>query len=197
LIFRDDFREFALKRYAFRSDGQANPAISTLIDFEVALDNAQNGGTAIEPPSGLEVTQGPVAGHVIPRVAKTVRMVKVGADLGEVIYALTEKRSLDTVLSKPGFLALRRNLRNEIEVAKLNASASALLSLCDGVRTVDEIAATTSAVPEATPADNHRSVSAILEGLCREGFVEIDNGKRARGSQQSPPYESVSSTVEV
>jgi len=56
-------------------------------------------------------------------------------------------------------------------VLELNETAQAIVSLCDGVRTVGEIAAALAAEYEASAADVHPDVAECLANLQRRNFV--------------------------
>ncbi len=142
LAFRHDFLAFVASRY---EDGQCGPdglAVETLLEYEQQLDQfAESQDEVLEPwpamASGAFITDA----NALPRLASGVALFHLSADYQSIIDRLKNKRSPKDVSRRPVVVAGREGLRAGAEVVQLSALAAALLQLCDGVRTVREIAA--------------------------------------------------------
>jgi hypothetical protein len=117
-------------------------AVTTLLEYETQFERPYQRGTA--PPASPPTPEGapPVADlEAVPRVATGVTLLHLSADYEGVIDCLRSNRPLGDVPRRPVVVADRQLPRGGVEMLQLSALSAALIQLCDGVRTVREIAA--------------------------------------------------------
>jgi radical SAM superfamily enzyme YgiQ (UPF0313 family) len=139
--FRGDFLEFVASEYPAGEDAESL-AVTTLLEYETQFERPYQRGTA--PPASPPTPEGapPVADlEAVPRVATGVTLLHLSADYEGVIDCLRSNRPLGDVPRRPVVVADRQLPRGGVEMLQLSALSAALIQLCDGVRTVREIAA--------------------------------------------------------
>ena len=138
IAFRKDFLEFIGTSYVKDDDADAL-AVAILLEYQIALDRFEErneGSTAPSTASGK-----PLADiRTVPRLAPGVALLHLSADYQSIIEHLKSRKSPRDVPRRPVVVARRPSMDNSAEVLQLSPLSSALLELCNGERTVAEIA---------------------------------------------------------
>jgi hypothetical protein len=139
--FRGDFLEFVASEYQAGDDMELL-AVATLLEHETQLERLHRRGTAPPPacPPASEDASPAADLEAVPRVAPDVVLAHLGADYERVIDCLRSNRSLKDVPRHPAVVADRQLPDGRVEVIQLSPLSAALIEVCDGVRTVREIA---------------------------------------------------------
>jgi radical SAM superfamily enzyme YgiQ (UPF0313 family) len=140
--FRGDFLEFVASEYRAEDDVELL-AVTTLLEYETQLERMHPRGTALPPacPPAPDDASPAADLEAVPRVAPGVVLLHLSADYKRVIDCLRSNRSLRDVPRRPVVVADRQLPGGGVEMLQLSALSAALIQLCDGVRTVREIAA--------------------------------------------------------
>jgi radical SAM superfamily enzyme YgiQ (UPF0313 family) len=133
--FRRDFLNFV--RNACLDASPKTLAIAAFLEYEDALDRAREGGAAARSTRHSTETADLEA---VPRRAPEVAVVALDVDYKAIVDCLREKRSPKDVPRRHVVLADRQKGEECAEIIQLTPLAAALLRLCDGMRTVKEIA---------------------------------------------------------
>jgi radical SAM superfamily enzyme YgiQ (UPF0313 family) len=139
--FRSDFLEFVALEYLAEDDVEML-AVTTLLEYETQFERLHQCGTALPaacPPAPGDVSPAPDL-EAVPRVAPGVVLLHLSADYECVIDCLRSNRSLRDVPRHPVVVADRQLPDGRVEVLQLSPLSAALIELCDGVRTVRDIA---------------------------------------------------------
>src|ERR1700690_1197951 len=156
--FRRDFLQFVSSHCVATMDG-ARPAMLALVAYEASLDLA-DGAVAPQPVSGA------------PRLTEGLHLAELDSDYKEIIRRLREKESLDGVPALRAVVALRKSPEKRLEVVQLSDLAGQILRLCDGRRTVAEIADLLSRRGEDTAGVPPEKACLFgLELLRQEGLI--------------------------
>jgi radical SAM superfamily enzyme YgiQ (UPF0313 family) len=134
--FRCDFLEFVGSRY-IPAESKAPVAITALLDCELAV-RQENPDTYDHADDHREE---PISPQSCPRLRHGVSLMPLNVDYQEMLRRLREKRSLNDVPSSTAMLLIRKNAARQAELIELSPLSAELLALCDGDRTVSEIAA--------------------------------------------------------
>ena len=141
--FRSDFLEFVASEYQAVDDVELL-AVTTLLEYETQLTRPHRRGGTAPPPASPPVPEdaSPAADlEAVPRVASGVVLVHISVDYESVIDCLRSRRSLRDVPRRPVVVADRQLPGGRVEVLQLSSLSAALIEVCDGVRTVRDIAA--------------------------------------------------------
>jgi hypothetical protein len=166
--FREDLLEFVAAEYLC-AEGPAQHAIGALWEYESKLGRTQ-----------LEERDAPAAGGALPRVGPGVRVIELSADCCEAIDCLKSGRSPEGIARQPVIVADRQLAAGGVQLLRLTPLAAALMRLCDGKRTLHEIASvfpTLEAGLEALPAEP--ACRFALAELARQGLVVLPGGAPA------------------
>jgi radical SAM superfamily enzyme YgiQ (UPF0313 family) len=137
-IFSREFLAFVASHYVARSGDPEFLAVATLLDYERQIRD-EDDRPARDPETGG--TDPPVVNlHAIPCLPAGVTLIHLAADYQSIIDCLRNKQSPRDVPRRPVVLADRETPDGSIEVVQLSPLSAALLELCDGTRTVKEIA---------------------------------------------------------
>ncbi len=139
--FRSDFLEFVASEYLAEEDVELL-AVATLLEYETQFERLHQRGTALPPacPPAPEDASPAADLEAVPRVAPGVVLLHLSADYERVIDCLRSNRSLRDVPRHPVVVADRQLPGGRVEVLQLSPLSAALIELCDGVRTVRDIA---------------------------------------------------------
>jgi hypothetical protein len=101
-----------------------------------------------------------------------VALVRLGADYERLIECLRNKRSPDGVPRRPVVVADRLLPRGQVEQRQMSPLSAALLELCDGVRTVREIAGLFPSLVEGLDGlPPERACRFALHELSKQGLL--------------------------
>jgi radical SAM superfamily enzyme YgiQ (UPF0313 family) len=134
--FARGFLEFA-RGLRHRRPDWWNPAVATLVESTAALYLAE-----WMEPTQPELLNGQVSWtpSSVPRLAPGVHLARLPASYKVVLRSLKQKGGLDRIRKKPVTVATRASQANRAELLELTSLSARLLQLCDGVRTVAQIA---------------------------------------------------------
>ena len=139
--FRGDFLEFVASEYLAGDDPEAL-AVATLLEYETQVGRLNQSEAAPPPASPAPGGVSPAADlDAVPRAAPGVLLLRLSADYERVIDCLRSNRSPRDVPRHPVVVTHRQLPGERVEVLQLSPLSAALIDLCDGVRTVQEIAA--------------------------------------------------------
>jgi len=138
--FRSDFLEFVASEYLAEDDVELL-AVATVLEYETQLRRLQR-GTALAsacPPTPED--RSPAADlDAMPRVAPGVLLLHLSVDFERVIDCLRRNRSLRNVPRHSVVVADRQLPDGRVEVLQLSPLSAAFIELCNGVRTIRDIA---------------------------------------------------------
>ncbi len=109
---------------------------------------------------------------VTPTIAPKARVVRATADYGRVLRALKRKERFDSIPIEQVCLGLLKH-DDKVKVVRLNDASYELLKLCDGARTINQIAAEFSTAKTLGVSPVKASVYGLVS-LARQGFLEIN-----------------------
>jgi radical SAM superfamily enzyme YgiQ (UPF0313 family) len=174
--FGGDFLQFVRSVY-LPTHSRARNAVSALIELEAACDpaNPSDGDRSAEARPPMPDDLGGVIGFdVTPHRAKDVTVTPIHADYKRLVQCLRRKGRLDRVPSRMVTLAIRAPAGNRRDVIQLSPLSAKLLSLCDGRRTVAEIAARfSSSTAELGGVPAEAACVWGLELLRTEGLIAL------------------------
>jgi hypothetical protein len=172
--FHRDFLDFVRGRYLGRAGGPAL-ALRTLVDYEAAFERADGDGAPAsgEPPPDAD-DGGLIRADTTPRPAAGIRVTRLGADYKRIIDRLRDARALHRVRRRAVTLVTREGADQRTEILQLSPLSSELLALCDGTRTVGDIA-TAFAQGRAEIAGVPAAKACVVgvELLRRQGLVVV------------------------
>ena len=165
--FRDEFFEF-VREYAPATAGSARSLFS-ILDYEGALI-----AETPAPVSALPEDRSAADVSLVPVLAEGVSLTECTADYPRVVRCLRRKGDLRRIPKKPATIATRQHSDKRLDVVHLSALSAQILKLCNGDRTVLEIAR--DLVPEkksiaAIPAEKVRVFG--LEVLRQQGLIRL------------------------
>jgi hypothetical protein len=166
--FRDEFFEFIQNSYAPR-DARTPRILLSILDYERALIHET------PPPKGTppeEVDASDV--NLVPRIAKGVVITECAADYNRIVRCLRRKGDLRRVPRKSATIATRQHVDKRLDVIHLSPLSAQLLKLCDGERTVSEIASRLTS-PKGAIADIPKDKVCLfgLEVLRQQGLIAM------------------------
>jgi radical SAM superfamily enzyme YgiQ (UPF0313 family) len=138
-VFNRDFLEFVGSAY-IQDDDPEVIAVATLLEYEVGLEcikKSHAGRETTAPTPERELLAGFGA---VPRLAPKVALLRLAADYQCIIEHLKNRKAMSDVPRRPVVVAYRQSPDNSGHVLQLSPLSSALIGLCDGIRTVAEIA---------------------------------------------------------
>ncbi len=139
--FRRDFLEFVASAYVSEDDTETL-AVATLLEYEAGLERLGECRSAGAFSSPAAASGSPTADlKAVPRIAPEVALLHLNADYQLVIECLRSCRSARDVPRRPVVVADRQAPDGSVEVLQVSSLSAALLQLCDGAHTVEEIAA--------------------------------------------------------
>jgi hypothetical protein len=136
--FRSDFLKFVGSAYLKENDADGL-AVATLLECEIALDHLgeHSGVLAMSSVAGTK----PLANiRTVPRLAPGVAILSLRANYQSIIEHLKSRKSPRDVPLHPVAIALRPSIDRAGDVLQLSPLSSALIGLCNGERSVAEIA---------------------------------------------------------
>lgn len=135
--FRADFLHFVHSEYV-PGTSKAPVAIAALLECEVAALQVDGPGktawSSDQPEEQISLESCP---HLFPGVS----LIRLNVDYQEILNRLRHRRELNDLPQTAVTLAFRRTTGKPVELLKLTPLSVELLHLCDGSRTVAEIAA--------------------------------------------------------
>jgi radical SAM superfamily enzyme YgiQ (UPF0313 family) len=185
--FHSDFLEFVRSHYLVEK-ARATLALSVLADYEAAFDpkllEAESKPEESEPVQDFGGMIGP---SVVPVPASGIKVVTLGADYGKIVRCLRRKGRLARVPRREVTLVTRESPEKRTEVLQLSAPSAELLALCDGKRTVSEVADQFSlSKPEVDGVPAAKACVLGLELLRRQGLVVIASASGLAGAVPAP-----------
>jgi radical SAM superfamily enzyme YgiQ (UPF0313 family) len=139
-IFTTDFVKFVKRRYLPSANGQGM-ALSCLVSVIEQLHSAQNEAQAdaaepvsVQPSLKLKAT-------AVPIRQKGTILVKTTVDYADLIKRLKRRHTLNGVAFRDSFLVFRESAHHRSETVEITPLSAEILSLCNGVRSVRQIAA--------------------------------------------------------
>jgi len=140
--------------------------IKTLIDLETAVSDFDAIGNEIKPRK--------MSLHNLdskPVVANEARYLMVTANYKRLMRSLKRKERFDSIPAEQIPLGLVKD-EGEIKIVQLTPSSYELMQLCDGSRTINQIAGQFSAARQIGVSPLKASVYG-LASLARQGFIDI------------------------
>ncbi|HUK86674.1 MAG TPA: radical SAM protein, partial [Terriglobales bacterium] len=135
--FPSDFLRFLRLDYVPQTS-LAPLAIAALLEYEAALLGSAAGA---EPEPASDGWEARLAWDSRPQVSPGVRVIQLPADYQEIVRRLRQRSPLHDVPEQPVKLAIRSRGAGPAEVRQLSPISAELLGLCEGGRTLHEIAA--------------------------------------------------------
>jgi radical SAM superfamily enzyme YgiQ (UPF0313 family) len=171
--FRQEFLPFVKSHYN-PTFSKARSAISALVDFGVFsadIDQREDSGSTDQTAAGS--VESPVFNlDTVPVLAKDIFLTRLEADYNEIIECLRTKGRLDLVSEQPVTMAAKAIKDKPVEFIQLSAASAKLIHLCDGKRSIGEIADMYSAVGEDFRGiPPHKACVFGLALLSQEGLV--------------------------
>lgn len=133
--FRVDFLQFVQLHYVPLMS-RAPVAITALLDCELAA--LQENPDAYD--QAYDHSGEPISPESCPCLRPGVSLIQLNLDYQEILRRLRENRSLNDVPSSTAMFLVRKNAARQAELIELSPLSAELLRLCDGERTVREIA---------------------------------------------------------
>jgi hypothetical protein len=177
--FCDDFIVFVHDDYAPQL-ARTPRVLHSILDYERAL--------LAEIPLSAEVAaedQGVSDITLVPRLIDGVVLTECAADYQRIIRCLRRKGDLRRIPRKPATIATRQHADKRLDVVMLSPLSAQLLRLCDGARTVSDIAGQltpTSRTISAIPADKVCMFG--LEVLRQQGLIALHRDPAPSASQR-------------
>jgi hypothetical protein len=174
--FGKDFLEYLRARY-LEEVSPGSVAVSALLHFYDALVRAtrQSG----QPPGRAAISEGALHPDHTPCLAPDVDIIDVDYDIPALLGVLREMREPVDIAGKPVTLATRSRGRARLEILQVTAAAARLLRLCDGVRTIREIARLYRA------SDDWQFGSLPSDQLCLRAFSLLQRDRLVGFADQS------------
>jgi hypothetical protein len=117
-------------------------------------------------------TNGKLGPETVPQLMNGVHVMRLSADYKKIIECLRRKGRLNRVPTRPVTLVTRLTGDKRMEIVQLSRHSTELLNLCDGKRTVKQIAKGFSSLAgdfDGIPAD--KACLFGLELLCQQGLI--------------------------
>jgi hypothetical protein len=137
--FRSDFLEFVATAYLVEADAEAL-AVKTLLEYESGLENLKDHIAPSPFPSPASSCELFEDLQVVPRLAPGVALLRLSADYQSTIDCLKHRRSPKDIPRRAVTVADCLRSDGSVEVIQLSPLSAALVELCDGSRTVMDIA---------------------------------------------------------
>jgi radical SAM superfamily enzyme YgiQ (UPF0313 family) len=135
--FRADFFRFVSSQY-IPAESKAPVAIAALCECELAAlrhdGSGKNAWASNDAEERISLESYP---HLLPGVS----LIQLNVDYQEILQRLRQRRDLSDLPQSAVTLAVRRTEGKPVELLRLTPLSAELLQLCDGSRTVGEIAA--------------------------------------------------------
>ena len=154
--FAEDFLKFVRVRYLPRASSRR--PLRALLDFESAL--------RLEPEAGNRTGA--------PRLAPGVRIMRLGASYQEIVDRLRSRESLAEVPARRGVTAARVIGDRRIEVSHLSDLSAQILTLCNGVRSPNQIARGLRLSGGLAGIDTRKACLFGLATLREQGFIQMN-----------------------
>jgi hypothetical protein len=170
MAFCADFLEFIGSDYVRDDDPQAL-AVATLLEYENGLDRSvKRPDLSTEPP---DIESKPITDlRKNPRIASGVTVLHLSTDYQGIIEHLKGRKSLRDVARHPVVVAERRSPDGSANVLQLSPLSSALIELCDGRRSVAEIAELFPKLEEGLEKlPKEKACLFALNELVRQGLI--------------------------
>jgi len=142
LSFHREFLEFVRSKY-IGGHARASVALRALHDYEASFQ-AHPGET--QAPSGQDPTEDasvyrmPIGLGDTPALAKGIKVTTLDVDYRKIVQCLRRNGRLDRVPVRTVSVVTRASAPSRTEIVQLSELSSQLMALCDGKRTVSEIA---------------------------------------------------------
>jgi len=135
--FRADFLEFVASECR-ADDGTDQLAVATLLEYETQIERLRRQKQV--PPPTCQPTLDGAGPCAVPHLAPGVTLLHLGAGYQHIIDCLKSNRPFTDVPRKPAVVADRQLANDSVEVLELSPLSAALMELCDGKRTLRDIA---------------------------------------------------------
>jgi hypothetical protein len=175
--FGHDFLEYVRTRYLAELSPRSI-AIPALLKFYEVLACAARNNTrsrSVQP-----VSEGDLQPEHIPSLASDVDIVDVNYDIVALLDCLRERRPPADIAGKHCTLATRGRGQSRLEFLEVTSASARLLRLCDGLRTIQEIAR----LFQASAEWSFGSLSS--EELCLRAFALLQNDRLVGFEETSP-----------
>ena len=174
-VFRNDFIKFVAEQYVPQSCNA--DSIRAILTYSSAFDEVMVEDPAADMPDSDEIQDGKMyrvafKPETVPVLADEVRLLHVNVDFHQLMQILIEEQELGDVARRNMTLASRKLPGRWPEVLQLSPMSAAVLELCDGVNTVDEIIAKMGELPSSlagVPRDKAAFIG--FELLRHDGLV--------------------------
>jgi len=177
--FCDDFIAFTRDDYARRL-ARTPRVLHAILDYEQALL------AEIPPPTDVAPEDQHVADTaLVPKLIDGVVLTECAADYQRIIRCLRRKGDLRRIPRRPATIATRQHADKRLDVVMLSPLSAQLLKLCDGARTVSDIAGRltpTSRTISAIPAEKVCMFG--LEVLRQQGLIALHRDLSPSASQR-------------
>lgn len=134
MAFRNDFLEFVRDDYAPRL-ARTPRVLHCILDYEHALSTA-----TASPPDAAPESRDASDVSLVPVIADGVVLTECAADYQRIIRCLRRKGDLRRIPKKSTMIATRQHVDERLDVVMLSPLSAQIMKLCDGERTVSEIA---------------------------------------------------------
>lgn len=173
--FTDDLLDFVLSRYpVVWGSGHLT---ATLAGVEAALPALRVG----PPPDGAKRARArrnapsAISADSIPVIAEGVRLVRVRADYKRLLRCIRSRGRLDRIPAEQVSLVLAR-VGGEVKILQPGQAACQLLDLCDGTRSLLEVAGSFASGEQFEGVSAEKAGLYGLLALNRQGLVDITAG---------------------
>ena len=170
IAFREDFLEFIGSSYVKDEDAGAL-AVAIILEYQIGLNRLkERSEVSTAPPPASSKPLADV--RTVPRLAPGVAFLHLSADYQSIIENLKSRKSPRDVPRRPVVVAHRPSIDNSAEVLQLSPLSLALLELCNGERTVAEIAGLFSQLQEGLDRfPKEEACLFALNELVRQGLI--------------------------
>lgn len=162
--FPRDLARFVRSNYA--KSARYPHLVKMMVQVEVAqYDFRENGERAGAPQIAFDSVES------VPVLADGARILRVRADYKRLMRSLKRKERLDSIPAEETALALIKR-KDQIKVVQLNRASYELMRLCNGSRTIKQIAGEFGAGKELGVSSLTASIYG-LASLAQQGFIDL------------------------
>ncbi len=177
--FSGEFIEFVRSKY-LPTSAKAQLAITSLVDYEESLEatlrNPEKQASKSEQDE-IKDCGGLVTSERVPVLKPHVALTVLGANYNKTIKCLRRKGRLGRIPADQVTVATRQTPDKRLEILQLSELSTELLRLCDGNRTVSEIADEFYLYAQEIDGVPGRKASILgLELLRQQGLLALTNG---------------------
>lgn len=167
--FLKDLLEFATSHYPADTTPGAS-ALATILEYEFALLADEPAAAGAEASSPAEAAT-PL--DAVPRLAPDVRIAHLRSDYKSAIQALRRRGQRRGAAARPSWVVARRGGEGRFEIIQLSRHSAELLRLCDGKRSLRDIAAEYALNDAGEDVPPEAACLFGLQLLEQQGFVQL------------------------